>query len=217
MSVELSVLNRVDGSCSVKSETVDVVSSVAGPMEAKLRQELPQQVALEILVVPPTGPTSTKEKAIEDKLDKILKKTINLYHYPGQLIQVVSQVLRFDNIVNKELEYIVNSVYLALIDSGISLKTSFLATSCVLLESGDLKFDYNADEYKSSSGSFFIVYALKDGKCDELIFFDSNALSLTPELINKVLVTSQQHLNAKNTEIRKTLQQKIENDYIWKI
>lgn len=217
MPIELSLLGRVDGSCSIQSPEVDIITSVAGPMEAKPRQELPQQVALEILITPPIGPTSTKEKLLEDDLKKILNRVINIYQYPRQMVQVVSQVLKNnDSVAIRQMKYIVNSTYLALIDSGVSLNSSFLAASCILTVSDEFKFEFSNEEFLSSKASFLIVYGLKNGVCDELILFKSNGDNLTQDLIKQVLDASRVEIASLNQKIRKVIEGKLQKDYIWK-
>ncbi len=51
----LSILNKVDGSATLKTGPTMVICSVTGPIEAKSRMEIPTATALEIIVRPATG------------------------------------------------------------------------------------------------------------------------------------------------------------------
>ena len=57
-SISTKLLRNVDGSAQWEVGITKVICSVTGPMEAKVRDELPSSAALEIVVRPIVGLTS---------------------------------------------------------------------------------------------------------------------------------------------------------------
>ena len=120
--VNTSVLSNADGSAELTLNRTKCLVSVSGPIEPKVRQELPTQASLEIIVRPAHGLSTTREKLLEDKLRSLLQSLIIRYKYPRQLIQIVVQFLVVDEepeYTCNELNAAINGCYFALIDSHI--------------------------------------------------------------------------------------------------
>ena len=52
LKLKTSLLENVDGSCELSTVNSKVIVSVTGPIEPKQRQEMPQQLALEVIIKP---------------------------------------------------------------------------------------------------------------------------------------------------------------------
>lgn len=57
-TASLSFLPRSDGSASFSQGRTSVIASVNGPMEVRIRDELPQEAYIEVIVRPAIGVTS---------------------------------------------------------------------------------------------------------------------------------------------------------------
>ncbi|KAI0463533.1 hypothetical protein LJB42_002533 [Komagataella kurtzmanii] len=214
---QTSLLNQVDGSSTISIGEVKVICSVSGPIEAKPRQELPTQCAIEVNIRPEVGVGSTREKNMEDKLRVVLNGTINKFQYPRQLIQVhlhiISKSQGTDNNL-KDLHACINGAYLALIDANISLLSSFLSTYAVINDDM-LIFNPTSEQIQSSISHHLVCFDIKSGRADELLFVDSVGEFTEGELMT-VLDQSIEEIESMNKIVRKTITEKVSRDYIWK-
>lgn len=230
-SVNTSVLSRVDGSAELFLGTTKVITSVTGPIEPKIRQELPNLASLEIIVRPSVGVSTTREKALEDKLRSILQSIIIRYKYPRQLIQIVVQFLITENNINDngsnqhnkdftltELNAAINCCYFALIDANIALYNSFSSTSISIPL--DAKEEYyinpDMDNLIDSESHHVVCFSLKDGKATNLMLLESHGKFTEDQLLLVISKASDECESIHNTYQRKYISNKVENDFIWK-
>ncbi|CCH42404.1 Polyribonucleotide nucleotidyltransferase [Wickerhamomyces ciferrii] len=216
---ETTILNRVDGSASLDAGETKVISSVSGPIEPKARQELPTTSALEVIIRADIGVSNTREKLLEDKLRAILSQVIIGHLFPRQLIQITSQVLESGEdreYTSKELSAIVNSSYLALIDANIGLSVSFAAQDIAITESGELIAGPTKEQLRSSKSSHVVVYAIENGEPSNILFSDSIG-TFTEDEVYRVLAIAKQHTGKVHQKFRKTLQEKVEKDFVWSV
>ncbi|CUM52626.1 uncharacterized protein AC631_00628 [Debaryomyces fabryi] len=230
--VKTSVLSRVDGSAELFTGTTKVITSVTGPIEPKIRQELPNLASLEIIVRPSVGVSTTREKALEDKLRSILQSIIIRYKYPRQLIQIVVQFLITENNINDngsnqhnkdftltELNAAINCCYFALIDANIALYNSFSSTS-ISIPSDAKKEEYhinpNMDKLIDSESHHVICFSLKDGNAANLLLLESHGKFTEDQLLLVISKAGSECETIHNTYQRKYIANKVENDFIWK-
>lgn len=219
LEAETTILNRVDGSASVAAGETKVITSVSGPIEPKARQELPTTVALEVIVRAGVGISNTREKLIEDKVRAILSQVIIGHLYPRQLVQITAQILEAGEDVeytSKELSAIINSSYLALIDANIGLNASYASEHFAITENGEIIVSPSKSQLRSSKSSHIVVYAIKNGKSSNLLFSDSIG-SFTEEQVYKVLELASKKIETIHQTFRKTIQSKVERDFVWQI
>ncbi|ODV83983.1 hypothetical protein CANARDRAFT_201888 [[Candida] arabinofermentans NRRL YB-2248] len=219
ININTGILEQVDGSCIFQINSTKIISSVTGPIESsRIKNEIPTRAYLDINIIPEKGVSSTRESLLETKLNKILKPMINLNLYPRQSIQIVIQVLKsgeFRDYSITELSTIVNCVYISLLNSGISLKSSFLSSCCVILQNNEIKLNPTIDDLKSCKSNHIAVFNLKNAKTDELIYCDSLG-SFSDDQFFKVLNYCATDIEHNNEFIRKSIANTIEKDYIWK-
>ncbi|ODV98040.1 hypothetical protein PACTADRAFT_47862 [Pachysolen tannophilus NRRL Y-2460] len=237
---KLSVLNRVDGSAQLSISSrkdldegeLGIICSITGPIESKARQESPQQSNLEISVMPHIGVASTREKLLEYKLKLVLDRVIDSFEYPRQLIQIVLQILNKPNYEDdttigsddmndffslNDLNGCLISTYLALIDSGISMKSSFLSSCCIINSNNQLTTDFNKNDLINSKSAHLIVYDLRNGKCNNLIYSESIGEFDEQIFFKNVLDKCKKEIENLNTKVIKNcITEKFKNDYIWK-
>lgn len=219
IEAETTILSRVDGSATVSAGETRVITSISGPIEPKPRQELPTTAALEVIVRAGVGISNTREKLLEDKLRSILTQIIIGHLYPRQLIQITTQILEAGEDVeytSKELSALVNSAYLALTDANIGLNVSFASEHFAILENGEIIISPSKAQLKTSKSSHVVVYAIKNGKSSNLLYSDSIGTFSEDELY-KILALASQQIEKIHQTFRKTIQSKIEKDFVWQI
>lgn len=214
--VNTSVLSNADGSAELTINGTKCLVSVSGPIEPKIRQELPTQASLEIIVRPAHGLSTTREKLLEDKLRSLLQSLIIRYKYPRQLIQIVVQFLVVDEepeYTCNELNAAINGCYFALIDADLALYLSFASTN-VCLNLGNLIKDPTGDAVATSDSHHVLCFSLEDGKVGKLLLLESagefNESQLF-DLISKSVLTVEELHKLQ----RKAIEAKVEKDYIW--
>lgn len=214
-----NLLNQVDGSATFQLSSAKVISSVTGPIEvSRPRNEQPTRAHLSITVRPATGVPTTREAYLETKLSKILSSMIDMKQYARSEIQIVVQILEAgerEQFTCMELACAVNSVYLALLNAGISLNSSFLSSLCVCDYNGAFIVRPTIEELDMSKSHHVSVFSIVDGKADELIYSDSLG-ETTEEDLFTALNTISQDIEKINDVVRKSVLQSVVEDYVWK-
>ncbi|KAG7884293.1 hypothetical protein KL938_002165 [Ogataea parapolymorpha] len=217
--VENDPLDQVDGSASYEFGATKVISSVTGPIEsARPRNELPTKAYLDINIRPSSGVPSTRETLLEHKLGQLLPTVINLDQYPRQTIQIAVQILKNGEpkeYTARQLVAIINSVFVALINSGISLKSSFMATCCSISTEGEIKTSPTSSDLSGSVSHFVVVYSIKNHQIDNLLFCDGLGTFKQKQLFDVLdRAASEIHLNFQ--QIRQVISSHVLQNYIWK-
>lgn len=231
MTFELKtgILDRVDGSAELTIGNTKLIVSVTGPIEAKIKQELPTLASLEIIIRPSIGVSSTREKFIEDKLRSILQDVIIRYKYPRQLIQVVVQFLITDSsnqqLIGKsghnfdytgnELNAAINGSYFALIDANIEMYSSFASALVSIDEDQEVIKNPNLTKLIEGKSSHLVCFNIKDGKSSKIMFLESYGDFKQEQLIKILDITSQECEFLHNKYQRKFINDKIKQDFIW--
>jgi exosome complex component RRP46 len=218
VAAETSVLNRVDGSATFQAGETKVIVSVSGPIEAKLRQELPTTGVIELVIRADVGVSDTREKLMEDKIKAALYPVINGSLYPRQLIQITAQVLdagEGEEYTSNEISAILNASYLALIDANVALNASFSCASFAIDREGHISVTPSKDDLYHSKSSHVVSYEIKNGKATRVLLSDSIG-TFTEQQLLKVLDNAALETEKFHQVFRKTIQTKIEKDFIWK-
>ncbi|KAI5969430.1 RRP46 [Candida margitis] len=214
--VNTSVLSNADGSAELTINGTKCLVSVSGPIEPKVRQELPTQASLEIIVRPARGLSTTREKLLEDKLRSLLQSLIIRYKYPRQLVQIVVQFLVVDEqpeYTCNELNAAINGCYLALIDADLALYSGFASTS-VCMNMGNLIKDPTGDVIATSDSHHVVCFSIDEGKADKLLLLESAGEFDESQLFD-LISKSVSMVEELHKSQRKAIETKIENDYIW--
>lgn len=213
-----SILTKVDGSSQLTVGGTKVVVSVTGPIEPKLRQELPTQSSFEIIIRPAVGVSSTREKLMEDKLLSLLQNVIARFQNPRQLIQIVIQFLITEPIpnhyTNSQLSAAANACYYALIDANVPLLCSFAAVPIAIYKN-EIIANPAPQVITESESNHVVCYGIHDAKADSLLLVESQG-SFTSEQLFKVLDIAQKECESVHQEQRTYLQEKVSQDFIWK-
>lgn len=232
LQVKLGELDNVDGSARLSIGNTKVVVSVTGPIEPKVRQELPTQASLEIIVRPSRGLSGTREKVLEDLLRSVLQAVIVRFKYPRQLIQIVVQFLASDldreeasgetggnfntgsSYMANELSAAINCSYFALVDANVALFSSFAAAS-VAIRDNQTVFNPEFSLLKTSTSHHTVCFNIQDKKASKLLLVESNGSFTEDELVSTIENASRECETIHKAVQRPTLEQKIDSDYIW--
>lgn len=229
--VKSSMLNKVDGSAEVEIGRTKLVASVSGPIEPRLRQELPNSASLEIIVRPAVGVSTTREKLIEDKLRSLLQNVIIRHKYPRQLIQIVIQFLVTEDTNNYsitesqkqkltliELNAAINACYFALIDANIALYYSF-SSVCICanssIEEDNLKVNPEMKDLAVSKSHHVISYGISHSNAYNVLLIESQGDFSEDEFLN-LLDASGDLCKLLHDEQRSHIESKIKKEFIWK-
>lgn len=216
-----SILDQVDGSSQVECSATKVICSVTGPVEPKARQELPTQLALEIVVRPSKGVPNTREKLMEDKIRGVLTPVLVRYLYPRQLCQLTFQVLESgeseEQYTVKELGCCINAAYLALVDAGIALKSSFVSVPICILEQNKIVTNPTAHQLAQSVSTHLISMEVGSGgtQVENVLLVDSNGDFQENQLFDVLAEGEKECINIASA-FRKIIQEKLQKDFIWK-
>lgn len=93
LSAQLGLLARSDASASFSFGPVNVVASVSGPTEVRIRDELTDRATLDLIFQPQHGVAGIPTQAVSDSLFTAFSSILLLHHHPRSLIQVVLQTL----------------------------------------------------------------------------------------------------------------------------
>ncbi|SAM82788.1 related to RRP46-Exosome non-catalytic core component [Ustilago bromivora] len=93
LSAQLGTLARADASASFSLGPLNVVASVSGPTEVRIRDELTDRATLDVIFQPQHGVAGIPSQAVSDSLFTAFSSVLLLHHYPRSLIQVVLQTL----------------------------------------------------------------------------------------------------------------------------
>lgn len=220
MSIAASVgfLNHVDGSSQYEFKNTKVVCSVTGPIEPKARQELPTQLALEVIVRPARGVPNTREKLIEDRLRGVLTPLIARYLYPRKLCQITCQIMEAgepeSEFTQRELSACINAATLALIDAGIGLFGMTCSVSLAVIK-GEIVIDPTGPQLQVSQSVHTLALELvEEGKkVRNILLLDSTGDFTETELFDGLQKGEQRCLELVQ-DMRKVVADRITSEII---
>ncbi|EDO15664.1 hypothetical protein Kpol_473p23 [Vanderwaltozyma polyspora DSM 70294] len=219
-SGNIGLLTEVDGSSQVECEDTKVICAVTGPIEPKARQELPTQLALEIIVRPAKGVPSTREKLMEDRLRSVITPIVSLYQYPRKLCQITCQILESGEseyeFSQKELSCCINATLLALIDSGLALNSIASSVSMAILKgSDDVIINPTNSQLLQSQSVHVLALQLIEGsrKVKNVLFLDSSGDFTEQQLFNVLEIGEKSCLELGLT-LRSIIESKVKSSFI---
>ncbi|SCU97370.1 LAFA_0G11144g1_1 [Lachancea sp. 'fantastica'] len=221
LSAQTGVLEQVDGSCKLKCGETTVLCSVTGPIEPKARQELPAQLALEVIVRPCRGVPTTREKLIEDQIRGVVTPVLARYLYPRQLAQVCFQILESgepeESFSVKELSACINAVFLAIVDAGIGLQYSFASVVLSADKSGKIHTNPAQADLTKSQSTHILALLLGEGakKVENVLLFESYG-DFTEDTMLQVLQSGEKSCVETAQELRKVVYHKVQQDFVWR-
>ncbi|EMR10872.1 hypothetical protein PNEG_01019 [Pneumocystis murina B123] len=207
---ETSLLDRVEGSCIYQEGSNKVVCSVVGPSDIKTRDDALGEAALDVMIRFDIGMSGAKERQMEQIIWKTISPMIIRTMYPHTLIQVVIQVVSYERSENTAslLAAMLNATCIALIDSGISLLSTFSAVClAVLLKNKEISIIVNPTLkiLNECMSTHVVCYAFPDEKllsCESIGLFTENEFF-------EILLKAQDACRNIHYEIKTTITKKI--------
>ncbi|KAK4556994.1 exosome non-catalytic core subunit rrp46 [Recurvomyces mirabilis] len=136
-------LHRADGSASYANNLYTILASVNGPIEVQRRDDLPEEAAIEVNIRPAAGVGGPRERWLESVVASVLRSILLVQLHPRTSVQVTLQLtktpaLRMQGAVRDVgvLPGLVNAAFLALVDGGLPLDCSVVATLFTVTDSG---------------------------------------------------------------------------------
>ncbi|XP_061299134.1 exosome complex component RRP46-like [Pezoporus flaviventris] len=146
-SCELGLLSRPDGSAAFLQGDTSVLAALYGPAEAKGNRELPERVALEVLLRPKVGLPGVGERSREQLLRRTLEAVLLGRLHPRCGLSLSLQVLRDGGSL---LSCCLNAACMGLLDAGLPLASLFCGVACALLPDGSLVLDPSSQQEKEA-------------------------------------------------------------------
>ncbi|GAA5820020.1 hypothetical protein JCM11491_000892 [Sporobolomyces phaffii] len=164
LAISQSLLSRSDGSAQFSFGNVTVLTSVTGPVEVRLRDEVVDRATLEFNLVPlvHSATPGPAVKAMEETVRHLFTPVIVATAYPRSLIQITAQTVskpltdfaeplstRLEDSKGKgkatssslsgasERAARINAISVALIDAGVQLRGVLVAVAVAVLADAD--------------------------------------------------------------------------------
>ena len=146
-------LSHADGSATFSSSLYSILAAVNGPIEVQRRDELPEEAAIEVNIRPAAGVGGPRERWLESVVTAVLRSVLLVHMHPRTLIQVTLQLtkaptLKLKGVVRdvSVLPTLVNAAFLALVDGGLPLQSTMLATLAVVSANGSISVEPSEKE-----------------------------------------------------------------------
>ncbi|AET37492.1 exosome non-catalytic core subunit RRP46 Ecym_1249 [Eremothecium cymbalariae DBVPG len=213
--MSISVLEHVDGSSQYWTPTTSLICSVSGPIEPKARQEIPQHLAIEIIFRPASGPSTTREKLLEERIRAAVTPMVETFLHPRQLCQITFQALKsVGQYSHMELNSAINAAFLALIDAGIPLKSVFTSVTVSVDEDGRKFVNPDVNRLQTAKSVSTVAFKISTGN-NTLLLLHSDG-SFDESTLFGVLELAEQECVRLSKEFRKLIAEKLGKDFIWK-
>jgi exosome complex component RRP46 len=170
MSPELTThpLVRADGSATFSSKLFTVVAAANGPVEVQRRDELPEEAAIEVNVRPPSGVGGPRERWMESALTSLLRSLLLVHMHPRTLMQVTLQISKEPTLKLRRgvldvaiLPTLANTAFLALVDGGLPLQRTMVATLAAVAATGDVVIDPAEKQLDGCKSIHAMAYSMK--------------------------------------------------------
>jgi exosome complex component RRP46 len=145
ISVALHPLRRADGSAVFTDGLYTVIAGVNGPVEVQRRDEIPDEAAIELNLRPAAGVGGPRERWLEEIVHAVIKNVLLVHLHPRTLVQITLQIAKEPQVKARQtvadiaiIPTLVNSAFIALIDSGLPLATTMSAVLAILRNNGEV-------------------------------------------------------------------------------
>jgi exosome complex component RRP46 len=171
MSPELAThpLYRADGSATFASKLFSVTAAANGPVEVQRRDELPEEAAIEVNVRPSSGVGGPRERWMESVLTSLLRSLLLVHMHPRTLMQVTLQITKQPSIRLKRavldvsiLPTLANAALLALVDGGIPLGKTMVASLAAVAGDGKVMVDPAEKQLVGCKSVHAMAYSMKE-------------------------------------------------------
>lgn len=161
MTCELGQLSRCDGDVFLMQGETCVTSAVYGPTEVRMNKEILDKATVDIVYKSKTGLPGCAEKLFERIIRNTCETVILTTLHPRSGINVIVQEMQNSG---SYLACCINSVCLALLDAGISMKYLVAAVNCMVNDQGETTLDPDLKQEKEAVALFTFVFNNSDSQ-----------------------------------------------------
>ncbi|KAK2580600.1 hypothetical protein KPH14_007719 [Odynerus spinipes] len=156
MLSELNQLSMPDGSAMLMQGDTAVMAGIYGPVEPKAQKMIYDKASVEVVYSPVKGPPKVDDRVVELYIRESCEAAIIVMLHPGTAISINVQEIQDDGGL---LACTINSACLALINSGISMRFTIAAVTCMIDEStGEVILDPDNNHLQSARTVFTFTY-----------------------------------------------------------
>ncbi|XP_076233844.1 exosome complex component Rrp46 [Calliopsis andreniformis] len=162
MNCELNQLSMPDGSAMLMQGNTAVLAGIYGPIESKPQKMMYDKASVEVSYIPIRGPTKVDDRLTEMYIKETCEAAIIVTFHPATAICINIQEVEDSGGL---LACIINAACLALINSGVPMKFTIAAVSCMIEEdTGDTILDPDNSQLQHARAEF--TYAFDSLKKD---------------------------------------------------
>ena len=178
--VEFGFIKEATGSTKFQQGSTSVIVSVNGPRQPKYsRYELYDRASVDLSMNFLDGSDSMRKlRSTKLLLLSSLTSAIDVQKYPRMLIYINVEVIEDDG---SFLSTAFNACIIALLDSGIQMKSTPIAASVALTSKQNFILDPTHPEETESIATILVISVLNNKKEENLLQFSSNG-QITNEL-----------------------------------
>ncbi|XP_012524999.1 exosome complex component RRP46 [Monomorium pharaonis] len=156
MNCEISLLSRSDGSTMFMQGDTTIIAGVNGPLETKSQKMAYDRVSIEVTYTPLKGPAKVDDRLIETYIKETCESAVLISFHPNTMVCINLQEMQDSGGL---LACAINASCLALINSGLSMKFTIAAVSCMIQkETGELIMDPDNSQLKNAKAEFTYAF-----------------------------------------------------------
>ncbi|XP_011641262.1 exosome complex component RRP46 [Pogonomyrmex barbatus] len=156
MNCEINLLSRSDGSTMFMQGDTTIIAGVNGPLETRSQKMAYDRVSIEVTYTPLKGPAKIDDRLIETYIKETCESAVLVSFHPNTMVCINLQEMQDSGGL---LACAINASCLALINSGLSMKFTVAAVSCMIeKETGDIIMDPNSSQLKNAKAEFTYTF-----------------------------------------------------------
>ncbi|KAL6256087.1 hypothetical protein P5V15_013322 [Pogonomyrmex californicus] len=156
MNCEINLLSRSDGSTMFMQGDTAIIAGVNGPLETRSQKMAYDRVSIEVTYTPLKGPAKIDDRLIETYIKETCESAVLVSFHPNTMVCINLQEMQDSGGL---LACAINASCLALINSGLSMKFTVAAVSCMIeKETGDIIMDPNSSQLKNAKAEFTYTF-----------------------------------------------------------
>ncbi|XP_071562313.1 exosome complex component RRP46 [Temnothorax nylanderi] len=156
INCEINLLSRSDGSTMFMQGDTTIIAGVNGPLEARSQKMAYDRVSIEVTHTPLKGPAKVDDRLIETYIKETCESAILVSFHPNTMVCINLQEMQDSGGL---LACAINAACLALINSGLSMKYTVAAVSCMIeKETGEVIMDPDSSQLKNAKAEFTFAF-----------------------------------------------------------
>ncbi|XP_011159705.1 exosome complex component RRP46 [Solenopsis invicta] len=156
INCEINLLSRSDGSTMFMQGDTTIIVGVNGPLETRSQKMAYDRASIEVTYTPLKGPAKIDDRLIETYIKETCESAILVSFHPNTMVCINLQEMQDSGGL---LACAINASCLALINSGLSLKFTIAAVSCMIeKETGQVIIDPDSSQLQNAKAEFTYAF-----------------------------------------------------------